>query len=90
MCRKVLRTQHTQAPLIFRNARCCKGIKALKGNKTLAAETELQQRKYSNNVIEQDYRNIQRITKLIIGFKLFNTARRMLRSIGVMSIIHKG
>jgi transposase-like protein len=62
----------------------------LKADKTLAAETELRQSKYLNNVIEQDHRNIKRLTKPMMGFGSFSTARRTLRGIEAMSMIRKG
>jgi transposase-like protein len=62
----------------------------LKGDETLAAETELRQSKYINNVIEQDHRNIKRLTKPIMGFGSFHTARRTLSGIEAISMIRKG
>jgi transposase-like protein len=62
-------------------------IEGLKGDETLAAETELRQNKYLNHVIEQDHRNIKRIVKLMMRFKSFNTARRTLRGIESMNMI---
>ena len=46
--------------------------------------------KYLNNVIEQDHRNIKRITKAMMGFKTFNSARRTLSGIEAMNMIRKG
>jgi hypothetical protein len=43
-----------------------------------------------NNIIEQDHRNIKRLTKPMMGFGSFNTARRTLRGIEAMSMIRKG
>jgi transposase-like protein len=65
-------------------------IEALKADETLATETELRQSKYLNNVIEQDHRNIKRLTKPRMGFGSFNTARRTLSGIEAMSMIRKG
>jgi len=65
-------------------------IEALKVDVTLAAETELRQSKYLNNVIEQDHRNIKRLTKPMMGFGSFHTARRTLSGIEAMSMIRKG
>jgi transposase-like protein len=41
-------------------------------------------------VVEQDHRNIKRITKPMMGFKSFNSARRTLSGIEAMSMIRKG
>jgi transposase-like protein len=99
--RKVLKATHTQAPRVSRyasfeeltvdkNAAYRVAIEALKADETLAAETELRQSKYPNNVIEQDHRNIKRLTKPMMGFGSFNTARRTLSGIEAMSMIRKG
>ncbi|WP_244913230.1 transposase, partial [Phormidesmis priestleyi] len=43
-----------------------------------------------NNIIEQDHRIIKRLTKPMMGFGSFNTARRTLSGIEAMSMIRKG
>ncbi len=91
--RKVLKAEHTQAPRVItvdKNAAYPIGVEILKSDKTLAAQTQLRQSKYLNNVIEQDHRNIKPITKLMMGFKSFNTARRTLSGIEAMNMIRKG
>ena len=99
--RKVLKAQHTQKPRVSRYASCEAltvdqntaypvAVEALKADETLAAETELRQSKYMNNIIEQDHRHIKRLTKPMMGFGSFNTARRTLSGIEAMSMIHKG
>jgi transposase-like protein len=88
-----LKAEHTQAPRVItvdKNAAYPIGVEILKSDKTLAAQTQLRQSKYLNNVIEQDHRNIQPITKLMMGFKSFNTARRTLSGIEAMNMIRKG
>ena len=52
--------------------------------------TELRQKKYFNNVIEQAHRGIKRLTNAGMGFKSFNTARRTLRVFEEMNMIRKG
>ncbi|MEP0925101.1 DDE-type integrase/transposase/recombinase, partial [Leptolyngbya sp. ST-U4] len=52
--------------------------------------TELWQVKYLNNGVEQDHRNIKRITKPMMGFKSFNSARITLSGIEAMNLIRKG
>ncbi|WP_242042134.1 DDE-type integrase/transposase/recombinase [Leptolyngbya sp. FACHB-541] len=89
----VLKATHTQTPRIItvdKNAAYPVVIEALKADETLAAQTELRQSKYLNNVIEQDHRNTKRLTKPMMGFGSFNTARRTLRGIEAMSMIRKG
>ena len=72
--RKVLKAKHTQKPRVItvdQNAAYPVAVEALKADETLAAETELRQSKYLNNVIEQDHRNIKRLTKPMMGFGSF-------------------
>ena len=91
--RKVLKGQHTQPPRVItvdKNAAYPVAMEALKEDETLTETTELRQVKYLNNMVEQDHRNIKRITRPMMGFKSFNSARRTLRGIEAMSMIRKG
>ncbi|MEP0919779.1 IS6 family transposase [Leptolyngbya sp. DQ-M1] len=91
--RKVLGAKHTQTPRVItvdKNAAYPVAMNELKQEKPLKAETELRQRKYLNNIIEQDHRNIKRIVKPMMGFQSFNTARRTLRGIEAMAMLRKG
>ena len=90
---KVLRAEHTQKPRVVtvdKNAAYPVAIEALKADKTLEETTKLRQSKYMSNVIEQDHRNIKRITKPMMGFGSFHMARRTLSGIEAMSMIRKG
>jgi len=91
--RKVLKAQHTQTPRginVDKNAAYPIAMETLKGDETLAETTELRQVKYLNNIVEQDHRNIKRITKPMMGFKSFNSARRTLSGIEAMNMLRKG
>lgn len=91
--RKVLKANHVTQPRVInvdKNAAYPVAIKQLKNEQTLAAQTELRQVKYLNNLIEQDHRNIKRIVKPMLGFKSFNSARRTLSGIEAMNMIRKG
>lgn len=91
--RKVLGALHTQTPRVItvdKSAAYPVAMDELKQDKTLKTETELRQRKYLNNIIEQDHRNVKRIVKPMMGFQSFNTARRTLRGIEAMNMIRKG
>jgi len=48
---------------VDKNAAYPVAVEALKADETLAAETELRQSKYMNNIIEQEHCNIKRPTK---------------------------
>ena len=91
--RKVLKAQHTMAPRVInvdKNAAYPMAMEALKDDETIAQETKLRQVKYLNNIVEQDHRNIKRITRPMMGFKSFNSARRTLRGMEAMNMIRKG
>lgn len=91
--RQVLKATHTQSPRVItvdKNAAYPKAIVTLKGDETLSETTELRQKKYLNNIIEQDHRAIKRLTKVGMGFKSFNTARRTLKGFEAMNMIRKG
>jgi len=90
--RQVLGVKHTQAPRVItvdKNAAYPVAINELKADQPLKAETELRQKKYLNNLIEPDHRNIKRIVKPMMGFQSFNTARRTLRGIEAMDMVRK-
>jgi len=91
--RKGLKATHTQSPRVItvdKNAAYPKAVETLKVDETLPETTELRQKKYLNNVIEQDHRAIKRLTKAGMGFKSFNTARRTLRGFEAMNMLRKG
>lgn len=50
----------------------------------------IRQCKYLNNIIEQDHKNIKRITRPMLGFKNFHSAQKTLSGIEVMKMIKKG
>jgi len=75
---------------LCKNAAYPVAIEELKQDKTLKAETELRQNKYLNNVIKQDYRDVKRIVKPMMGFQSFNTAKKTLRGIKTMAMVRKG
>ncbi|MGF6292796.1 putative transposase [Paraburkholderia youngii] len=51
---------------------------------------KVRQKKYLNNIIEQDHRAIKRRTRPMLGFKKFRCARILLGGIEVMHMIVKG
>jgi transposase-like protein len=58
----VLKASHVTQPRVInvdKNADYPVAIERLKSDQTLAAQTELRQVKYSNNLIEQDHRKYQ-------------------------------
>jgi putative transposase len=50
----------------------------------------IRQRKYWNNIVEQDHRAIKRRIRPMLGFKTFTSARTLLTGIELMHMIYKG
>ena len=48
----------------------------------------VRQVKFLNNIVEQDHRAVKRITKPMLGFKSFRSARNVLAGIELMHIAH--
>ena len=59
-------------------------------NKETEEQIEIRQCKYLNNIVEQDHRNIKRITRPMLGFKNFHSAQKTLAGIELMKMIKKG
>ncbi len=53
------------------------------------AASAIRKRKYLNNIVEQDHRGVQRITRPMLGFKAFNAAQSTLVSLELMHMIKK-
>jgi IS6 family transposase len=76
---KVLAATHTSTPRVItvdKNAAYPKAFKELKAEGIMPSPCELRQRKYLNNLIEQDHRFIKRLVKLGKDFFSFETAWR--------------
>jgi putative transposase len=50
----------------------------------------VRQVKYLNNIVEQDHRAVKRITKPMLNFKSFQSAKNVLAGIELMHMIRKG
>ena len=65
-------------------------LAALKAiNVERATPIRIRQRKYLNNIVEQDHRAIKRRIRPMLRFKKFNCARILLTGIELMHMIHK-
>ena len=49
----------------------------------------VRQVKYLNNIVEQDHRAVKRVTRPMLGFKSFRSARNILAGIELMHMIRK-
>lgn len=52
--------------------------------------TIVRQVKYLNNIVEQDHRAVKRVTKQMLNFKSFRSAKNVLIGIELMHMIRKG
>jgi len=91
--RKALGQPHTVNPrtiTVDKNPAYPKAVTELKDDGELWRRSRLRQVKYLNNIVEQDYRRIKRLTRPGLGFGGFWTARRTLAGIEAMAMIRKG
>ena len=91
--RKTLKALHASSPRVItvdKNAAYPKAINSLKEKKELPKRVKLRQKKYLNNIVEQDHRGIKRLVKPGMGFGSFNTARRTIKGYEAMNMIRKG
>jgi transposase-like protein len=65
---------------VDKNATYPKAFSELKAAGRIPEGCELRQRKYLNNLVEQDHRFIKRLVKLGMGFFSFETAWRSFRN----------
>ncbi len=59
-------------------------------NSSMKQPMIVRQIKYLNNIVEQDHRAVKRITKPMLGFKSFYSAKSVLAGIELMHMIRKG
>ena len=90
---KALAASHTSTPRVItvdKNAAYPKAFKELKAEGIMPEPSELRQRKYLNNLVEQDHRFLKRLVKLGMGFFSFETAWRTLQGYETMNMLRKG
>ena len=62
----------------------------MKAEGVLSRRVQLRQRKYLNNVVEQDHRTVKKRVWLAKGYGSFATAWRTLQGIEAVNMIRKG
>lgn len=90
--RTVLKASHTTLPRVItvdKNAAYPNAFDDLQREWLLADTGSLRQKKYLNNIIEQDHRSVKRRIRPMLGFQSFHTAGRTRRGIEVMQMIGK-
>jgi IS6 family transposase len=90
---KALRQPHTVNPrttTVDTNPAYPRAARELKRAGRLWRFSRLQQRKYLNNIVEQDHRRIKRLVRPWPDFGSLPTASRTLVDYGVVAVIRKG
>lgn len=91
--RKALGQPHTVNPrpiTVDKNPAYPRAIAAMKEEGELWRFPRLRQRKFLNNIVEQDHRRVKRLVRPGLGFGSFHTARRTLVGHEMMAMIRKG
>jgi len=91
--RKALAQPHAVNPrtiTVDKNAAYPKATAEMKQDGELWRRSRLRQVKYLNNIVEQDHRNVKRLTRPGLGFGSFWTARRTIAGYEAMAMIRKG
>jgi transposase-like protein/transposase InsO family protein len=90
---KALAQPHTVNPrtiTVDKNAAYPKAAADMKKDGNLWRRSRLRQVKYLHNIVEQDHRNVKRLTRPGLGFGSFWTARRTLAGYEAMAMMRKG
>ena len=89
---KVLKSKHNQQPRVInvdKNPAYPAAIEELKEAEILSSESELRQKKYLNNIIEQDHRFTKKLAKYKSYFQYFHAAWRTLKGYEIMNAIRQ-
>ena len=91
--RKALAQPHTVNPrtiTVDENPAYPRAVRKMKRAGELWRFSKLRQRKYLNNIVEQDHRRIKRLVRPGLGFGGLETAERILAGYEAMAMIRKG
>ena len=91
--RKALTQPHTVNPrtiTVDKNPAYPRAVADMKRAGELWRFSKLRQRKYLNNIVEQDHRRVKRLVRPGLGFGGLETAKRALAGYEVMAMIRKG
>jgi IS6 family transposase len=90
--RKALRQPHTVNPrtiTVDRNPAYPRAVRDLKRTGGLWRFSRLRQRKYLNNIVEQDHRRIKRLVRPGLSFGSLRTAKQTLAGYEAMAMVRK-
>src|SRR5215213_79100 len=91
--RKALGQPHTADPrtiTVDKNPAYPRAVAEMKDDGELGRFSRLRQRKFLNNIVEQDHRRVKRLVRPGLGFGSFRTARRTLAGYEAMAMVRKG
>jgi len=91
---KALKSKNNVIPRVITIDKSGANLSAIKDikreNNATLKNVEVRQIKYLNNIVEQDHRFIKKKVKSTLGFKTFNSAKRIISGIETMNMIRKG
>ncbi len=90
--KKALRSFHVSKPRVItvdRNPAYPVAIEELKKEKKIPVGIQIRQKKYLNNIVEQDHRFIKKRVRSMLGLKSFRTATSIISGLEAMHIIKK-
>ncbi len=90
--KKALRSFHVSKPRVItvdKNPAYPLAIKALKETKSMPTGMQLRQKKYLNNIVEQDHRFIKKRVHSMLGLKSFRTAKQIIYGVEAMHMLKK-
>ncbi|AZV42995.1 transposase [Peribacillus asahii] len=91
--KKALRSFHVSKPRVItvdKNLAYPVAIQQLKDEQKMPEGIQMRQVKYLNNIVEQDHRFIKKRVRSMLGFKTYETATSIVRSIEAMYMMKKG
>jgi transposase, IS6 family len=90
--KKALRSFHVSKPRVItvdKNPAYPIAVEELRKEKDMPSGMQLRQKKYLNNIVEQDHRFIKKRVRSMLGLKSFRTATYILSGIEAMHMIKK-
>ncbi|PEZ06888.1 IS6 family transposase [Bacillus sp. AFS018417] len=91
--KKALRSFHVSKPRVItvdKNPAYPIAVGELRKEKNMPSDMQLRQKKYLNNIMEQDHRFIKKRVRSMLGLKSFRTATYILSGIETMHMMKKG
>jgi len=90
--KKALRSFHVSKPRVItvdKNPAYPIAVEELRKEKNMPSGMQLRQKKYLNNIVEQDHRSIKKRVLSMLGLKSFRTAKKILSGMEAMHMLRK-